>query len=157
MDPRSVLQTFPDQFRSQTFPTATAVTGYLKKRYAGPDRGDAWVADVDGKVIIMNSRENWSNEQTFEVPMQGKVRKISGRIGVNAYLLASDAPEGFRLHLNGRAGQDQSVELLILMKPGEIAVTPQRALTTSSWDSTNRRLVLEFLLVGEAVTVGVKF
>lgn len=153
----SILQSFPDQISAETFSTTEAVTKHLNKHYVSRERGDAWVIELDGKMIIMNSHENRDIDQTFGVPMEGTIKKISGRLGVNGYMLAQKVSDGFWLHLNGRAGRNQLVELSILEKPHQIVVTPERALARSSWDATNRRLVLEFLLVKEAVSVGIRF
>ncbi|MBM2846130.1 MAG: hypothetical protein HW407_1442, partial [Bacteroidetes bacterium] len=155
--PQQTLEIFPDRIRAQTFTTSEEVTRYFDSRYASPDKGDAWIVHYDDRVLIMNSRENWDEDQAFDVSMGGSIKRISGRIAVNSYVLAGWDQGDLRLHLNGRPEKRQVLELWGLEKPAKVVATPNDALAKSSWDAKNHCMVIDFSLKYGAVSVEIGF
>ncbi|MGC8897760.1 MAG: glycoside hydrolase family 98 domain-containing protein [Bacteroidota bacterium] len=152
--PPEVLKSFPDQLSANRISKKEEMPKYFN---ATDDKGKAWIVHLDSLVIIMNSRENWDVDQTFEVKMKGKVKKITGRISVNSYVVAQEAKDELRLHLNGRSDRSQVLDLRAVQKPKQMEVTPASALVTSSWDATHQHLVLKFSLNQGAVNVRIGF
>jgi len=155
--PQSALESFPVQVRAQTFTSSEEVKRYFDTRYASADKGNAWIVHYDDRVLIMNSRENWDEDQTFDVLMGGTIKRISGRIAVNSYILPGWDQGVLRIHLNGRPEKRQVLELWGLEKPAKVVATPRRALANSSWDTKNHRMVLDFSLSYGAVSVEIGF
>ena len=155
--PQRTLEIFPNRVRAQTFSTSGEATRYFDTRYASSDKGNAWVVHYGDRVLIMNSRENWDEDQTFDVPLGGSVNRISGLISVNSYLIVEQAQDKCRIHLNGRPERHQVLELWGLEKPPKVVATPQRALAKSSWGERNHCLVLDFSLRQGAVSVEIGF
>jgi len=155
--PAAILDSFPDRMHAQEFSSGEEARRYLNERYPNPNSGDAWVVRLDDRVIIMNSRENWDVDQAFNVPMAGRITKLAGRVGVNSYLIIQQANDALWAHLNGRPEKTQVLDLWVPEKPRQISVTPAGALETSSWDATDHRLHLRFLLNLGAVNAKIGF
>lgn len=155
--PPATLESFPGQLRAQTFSTSEEAIKHLNEKYVSRGEGDAWVVHLNGRIIITNSHENWDVEQSFEVPMEGRIKKISGQISVNSYLVAQQTQDEMQIHLNGRPGKRQLLELCASEKPRQIVVKPESALAQSSWDAAKDCLALQFLLDGEAVDIKIGF
>ncbi len=155
--PQRTLELFPDQVRARMFNTSEEVTGYFNTRYTTTDKGNAWIVRFDNRVLIMNSRENRDEDQAFDILIGGSIKRISGRIAANSYLLAGSNRDGLRIHLNGRPEKNQVLELWGVEKPGKVIATPERALAKSSWDTKNHCLMLDVSLRFGAVSIEIGF
>ncbi len=155
--PPAILESFPERLGAEKFPAVEQARAYLNERYPSHDRGDAWVVGLDNLAIAMNSLENRDVNQTFEMAAGGKIKKITGQVGVNSYVLAQNTGDGLRMQLNGRAGRSLILNFWADEEPQQITVKPQRAWIHSSWDATDRRLLLELLPNQAAVNVEIGF
>jgi hypothetical protein len=153
--PPEALAAFPDHLQTRHFSDSGEVRTYLDQRNPGPDHGSAWVAHLDNGVLVMNSRENWDEEQTFDVVLPGQGGRLAGRIRVNTYVMARRTESGLQLQINGRAGGIQSVKLGREQRPQHVLATPPEALTESSWNGQS--LLLTISHSGSAVSIDVEF
>lgn len=151
--PLSVLESFSVRLDGRIFSNGEEVRRYLREKCKVSTRGEAWIIKFDDRAIVMNSRENWDEVQTFEVSLRGKTKKISGRMGANSYLMVREIEDGLRLQLNGREGKSTTLELYMKEEPLRIEATPSTALKESSWDKTHHCLALKFSLSEEAVLI----
>lgn len=138
-----VLKSFPDQLRAGRLASAEEAKVYFSKKYAIFMSGNAWVMRMDNSVLIMNSRENLDLDQTFEVPMGGRIRKIAGSISVNCYLIIHDRRDEIHLHFNGRRGKELSLRLWMKEKPKHIEIKARQELGRSFWDEAGKFLLLD--------------
>lgn len=152
-----ILKSFPEELRASQFFSDEEVREYLDKWPVSQIKGDAWIIQLEDTVLIMNSRENWDISQTFEVPLSGKINKIAGSLGVNSYFLAHESKAELLIHLNGRIGKTQTLKLWTQSEPQELSVTPESALVSSSWEITEKCLLLKFWLTQEAINVKIRF
>lgn len=107
--------------------------------------------------MVLHARENEDVDQSFSLTFEGAVSRITGRIGVNGYLLARGDPATFWMHVNGRTGRRQEVALWARRKPREVSASPPDALLAADWDPRRGRSVIALLLNGAAVDVRVTF
>jgi len=153
----SVLNSFAVRLDADRSTGSEEVKRLLRNQYLASIEGDAWTVQLDDDLIVLNSSENWDVDQTFGFPMKGKLKRISGRINVNGYLVSQETEDALRVHLNGRAGKTPTLDLWLPQEPQRIVISPERALTKSHWDVTHHRLTLQFLLTGESVTAEIRF
>jgi len=95
--PSSVLKPFPVRLDGRRFLSGEEVRRYLREKCKISEGGEAWIAAFGDQAIVMNSRENRDEVQTFELFLKGKTRKISGCLGVNTYLMAQEIEDGLWL------------------------------------------------------------
>ncbi len=154
----AILKQFPNCLDAAKVSGKESILKYLGKQDTVASNSDALVFFLNNCTIVMNSSENWNVDQTFEVSMEGKVKKIAGNVDVNSYLLVVQKnDDGLRILLNGREGKRQILKIWASEAPGQIIATPPKVLVSSSWNTADGCQILEFLLAQEAVTVEIKY
>lgn len=155
--PPATLALFPDRVHAGEFAAATDARRHLDARYPARNEGDAWVGRIPGGVAVMNGHENRDIDERFDVTLEGPVRRVAGRIGVNGYVALQQREGEAWLHANARPGRTVALDLWAAHEPAAIAATPRSALVRSVWNPSERHLTLTLLPGGAAVDVVLGF
>ncbi len=120
--------------------------------------GDAFVARAGATLAVLNSRENEDVTESFAVPLgEGLVRRLAGRIGPHAYVVARTGESG-RLWLQANTGypdRDTGLILSCARKP-QVEVAPAAASVVNEWNATAGTLTLRLSHADGAVEVTVR-
>lgn len=103
--------------------------------YPSRHEGDAFVSQVDGSIAIMTTEENRDIEQAYALPLDhALVRRVSGRIGPHAYIMAKEEPDVFWLQAN-TAYPERNTELRITCRERPTAAFVPSRRGTATWDA----------------------
>lgn len=120
-------------------------------------RGEAFMWECDGTVIVTDSNENQDRPQTYVLPFdRGLLRCLSGTIGVHEYIIGKIAGDGFWFQANGEyPDRDVALSLVCSRRP-EINIDPPSAALKSEWHDETRTLSLRLSHSAGAVEVTLK-
>ncbi len=155
--PPEILASFRSRLRALVPATAAESRRLLDGLYPARAFGDAWIARLPHGVAVMNSHENQDIEQRFAVDLAGPVQHVSGRLGLNSYLIVRQDSGAVRLHVNARAGHVVSLELRVRGIPHRVETAPDGAIRQCAWDAARHRLSLRLVPNETAVTVAMRF
>ncbi len=155
--PPEVLASFRARLRAGVPATVAESRRLLDALYPARAEGDAWMVRLPRGVAVMNGHENQDIEQSFAVALDGPVQRLSGRLGLNSYLILRQEEGDVRLHANARAGRALALDLQLRGSPQSVEITPDGAVRRCAWDAALHRLSLQLVPNETAVTVAVRF
>jgi hypothetical protein len=122
-------------------------------------RGDAFMWECDGTVIVTDSNENLDRPQTFEMLLSGGLLSgIRGTIGVHEYLIGKipRAGDGFWFQTNGEYPDRALTLSLACTRRPAVTIEPPSAALKNEWDSEAKSLSLRLSHAAGAVEVTLK-
>lgn len=85
--PPATLARFPDRVYAGESDVVAKARRHLDAQYPARNEGDAWVGRIPGGLAVMNSHENQDIDERFDVALEGPVRRVAARIGVNGHVV----------------------------------------------------------------------
>jgi len=117
-------------------------------------RGDAFMWECDGTVIVTVSHENQDTSQTFVMPLgPGLVLELSGSLGVHQYLVGKIAKDGqsFWFQANGEYPERDIVLAITCARKPELRIEPEASGLEVRWEEATKKLHLRLALQQGAV------
>jgi hypothetical protein len=106
--------------------------------------GDALVSHVGDTLTVLNTRENEDVTESYEVPLTGAFKSLSGKVAPRAYLIGRIEEGGRRLWLQANTeypDRDTELSLAASQQP-KVRVAPASAVKHREWDETHGLLSL---------------